>query len=174
MVLASGEVVLARRDDDTTNDLWDALRGGSTNFGIVTAVEMSCFPAPASFRAGALFYLPLARQATLKAFYDLASAPCPSPAEEDSAPTSHAMWCITLASGVKVINTMVTTTGTPQQESLDAFTSVWGRVPFTGKITAGTQGGFLEKMGKLAPEDGKRSVELLGLYRVFCETQGLT
>lgn len=158
MVLASGEVVLARRDDDTTADLWDALRGGSTNFGIVTAVEMSCFPHPAHFRSGALFYLPLARQATLKAFHDLASAPCPGPAEEDSVPISQAMWCITQASGVKVINTMVTTTGSPKQESLDAFTNVWGRIPFTGKITAGTQGRFLEKMGKLAPEDGKRSV----------------
>lgn len=163
MVLASGEVVLARRDDDSTKDLWDALRGGSTNFGIVTAVEMSCFPSPPNFRSGALFYLPMARQSTLKAFYDLAAAPCPSAAEQDTAPISHAMWCITLASGVKVINTMVTTSGTPQEESLEAFTSVWGRVPFTGKIVPGTMGKFLEKMGKLAPEDGKRLVGLIGL-----------
>ncbi|KUI59504.1 Cytokinin dehydrogenase 1 [Cytospora mali] len=69
VVLASGEIITARRDDSKTADLWDALRGGSTNFGIVTAVEMSCFPHPAHFRGGTPFYLPSARQETLKALY---------------------------------------------------------------------------------------------------------
>lgn len=54
IVLASGEIIIASRDDSKTADLWDALRGGSTNFGIVTAVEMSCFPHPALFRGGLL------------------------------------------------------------------------------------------------------------------------
>lgn len=117
---------------------------------------MSCFPHPTHFRSGAIFYLPLARQATLKAFYDFASAPAPM----EGQPVNHCMWCITQASGVKVINTMVTTTGSPKEEDLTSFTSVWGRVPFTGKISDGTYGQFLEKMGKLAPEDGKRSVHL--------------
>lgn len=104
-----------------------------------------------------MFYLPLARQATLKAFHDMASVPSPAEAKQ-LVPISHSLWCITQASGVKIINTMVTTTGSPEQENLDAFTSVWGRIPFTGQIISGTQGQFIEKMGRLAPEAGKRSV----------------
>lgn len=154
VVLASGEVVLAKRDDTATLDLWDALRGGSTNFGIVTAVEMSCFPHPTSFHGGTGFYLPWARRATIQAFYDLASAPVPG----EGKPISHSMWCITHLQYVpiKLISTLSSTTGSPKEEDVRALTSAWGRIPFTGSLSPSSHGQFVERMGKLAPQEGNR------------------
>lgn len=154
VVLASGEIIIARRDDSKTADLWDALRGGSTNFGIVTAVEMSCFPHPALFRGGTPFYLPLARQETLKALYRVAVASNPFPGENE--PINHAMWSITQTFGLKFINAMITTTGSTKQENLEDFTSVWGRIPLIGGLRTSSHGEFVERMGNLAPEGGRR------------------
>jgi FAD/FMN-containing dehydrogenase len=152
VVLASGDVVLAKRDDSSTADLWDALRGGSTNFGIVTAVEMTCFPHPTLFRGANVLYLPLARKATLKALCNLGVAPFP----EEGQPLNHAMWCITQYSGVKVINAILTTTGSPEQEKMHEFTSAWGRIPLIGRLHASTHGKFVTETGKLAPKGGSR------------------
>ncbi|ROW13881.1 hypothetical protein VPNG_03633 [Cytospora leucostoma] len=154
VVLASGEIITARRDNSKTADLWDALRGGSTNFGIITAVEMSCFHHPALFRGAVPFYLPSAQTATLKALYRVASIPLP----KDGEPISHAIWSINQIFGLKIINTMITTTGSSEEESLQDFTSVRGRIPFTGTIRSSSHGQFVERMGELSPEGGKRSL----------------
>ena len=42
VVLASGEIVNANRDQNS--DLWLALKGGSSNFGIVTRFDIRTFP----------------------------------------------------------------------------------------------------------------------------------
>ncbi|KUI71881.1 Mitomycin radical oxidase [Cytospora mali] len=150
--------ITARRDDSKTADLWDALRGRSTNFGIVTAVEMSCFPHPALFRGCTPFYLPSSRQETLKALYRVASIPLPKEGE----PINHAIWSITQTFGLRFFNAMITTTGSEKQENLRDFTGVWGRIPFnTGSLQASSHGQFVERMGKLAPEGGKRSLGTL-------------
>lgn len=115
---------------------------------------MSCFPHPALFRGGTPFYLPSARQETLKALYRVASIPLP----KDGEPINHAMWSITQTFGLKFINAMITTTGSVKQESLQDFTSVWGRIPFMGSIRTSSHGQFVERMGKLAPEGGKRTL----------------
>lgn len=155
VVTASGEVVRAGRNDSETSDLWDALRGGSTNFGIVTAVEITCFAHPAFFRGTNVFYLPIARQATLKALVEVGCAPFPA----DSQPVSHAMWCITQFHGMKFINALLTTTGSPKQVRMDGFTSVWGRIPLTGRLGDSSHGKFIEEQGKLAPKNGSRTID---------------
>lgn len=155
VVLASGEVVRAARDDERTADLWDALRGGSTNFGIVTAVEIACIPHPTTFRGANVFYLPTARRASLKALVDVGSEPYP----EDGRPVNHAMWCITHVTGIKLINALLTTTGTAKEVDMGGFVSVWGRIPLTGGLKASSHGRFIEEQGKLAPKDGNRTLD---------------
>lgn len=53
LVTADGELV--RADDEHEPELFWALRGGSGNFGVVTAIEFDLFPAPQVF-AGSLFF----------------------------------------------------------------------------------------------------------------------
>lgn len=145
----------AARDDGRTADLWDALRGGSTNFGIITAVEIACFPHPETFRGANVFYLPMARRASLKALVGVGSEPFP----EDGKPVNHAMWCITHVTGIKVINALLTTTGTAKEVDMREFMGVWGRIPMTGSLKASSHGRFIEEQGKLAPENGKRTLD---------------
>jgi FAD/FMN-containing dehydrogenase len=152
VVTASGEIVRAGRNDSETSDLWDALRGGSTNFGIVTAVEITCFAHPEFFRGTNVLYLPIARQATLKALVEVGCAPFPA----DGQPVSHAMWCITQFYGMKFINALLTTTGSPKKVRMDGFTSVWGRISLTGRLGTSSHGKFIEEQGKLAPKNGSR------------------
>ena len=150
VVLASGETVTATKRENP--DLWDALRGGSNNFGVVTAVELQCFDHPQSFRGGFAYYLPFARNSTLKALVDHGAAGAPGPA----APISHVMWSMTYTAGVKVINTILTTTGPANAEDMRAFTNVWGRVPMTGTLRPSTVGEFVERQSKLSPASGSR------------------
>lgn len=142
----------AARDDKETSDLWDALRGGSTNFGVVTAVEMICFPHPKIFRGTNVFYLPLAQHATLKALVDMGSASGPG----DGQPISHVMWCITQFYGMKFINALLATTGSPKEVKMRDFVSIWGRLPLTGRLNSSSHETFTEEQGKLAPKNGSR------------------
>lgn len=158
VVLASGEVVRASRDDERTADLWDALRGGSTNFGVVTAVDMACVPHPATFRGGNAFYLPWARRATLGALVGVGSEPFPGD-DDGGGPVNHAMWCITHVAGVKIINALLTTTGEADEEDMAGFVGVWGRIPLTGGLRASSHGRFVEEQGRLAPKDGSRTLD---------------
>ncbi|KAK7740775.1 hypothetical protein SLS53_005243 [Cytospora paraplurivora] len=77
---------------------------------------------------------------------------------KDGEPISHAMWSINQIFGLKIINTMITTTGSSEDESLQDFTSVRGRIPFTGSFRSSSHGQFVERMGELSPEGGKRSL----------------
>lgn len=141
----------AARDEDAA-DLWDALRGGSTNFGIVTAVEIACFPHPTVFRGTNAFYLSYAREATLKALIDLASEPFP----EDGKPINYGIWCITHYLGLKFINALLSTTGASAEVDMNPFVGIWGRIPWTGSLTATSHGKLIEEEGKLAPKGGAR------------------
>ncbi|OJD13546.1 hypothetical protein AJ78_06006 [Emergomyces pasteurianus Ep9510] len=152
IVLASGEVVRAARDEDTA-DLWDALRGGSTNFGIITAVEIACFPHPTVFRGAIAFYLPYARQATLRALINMGLEPFP----EDGEPINHGMWSITHYLGLQFINALLTTTGAPAEVDMNKFVDIWGRIPWTGILKTTSHRKFVEQQGKLAPKDGART-----------------
>lgn len=155
IVTASGDIVLASRDDDATSDLWDVLRGGSTNFGIVTAIEMACFPHPDTFRGTNVFYLPIARHATLKALVNMAKDP--SPQEGD--PINHSIWSISHFMGMKFINAMLTTTGSPEQVDMRDWLRVWGRVPLTGNLKTRSHGDFITEYGKLVPSNGSRTLD---------------
>ncbi|KAI2970566.1 CAZyme family AA7 [Aspergillus niger] len=53
VVLANGEIVNA--NPKTNSDLWEALRGGGNNFGIVTRYDMRTFPQGSLF-GGSLWY----------------------------------------------------------------------------------------------------------------------
>ena len=155
VVLASGEVVLARRDDPETADLWDALRGGSTNFGVVTAVEMVCFPHPAHFRCANIAYLSPARQATLQAVVELGSQPS-APTEGEA--TTHAIWALTHAAGVpvKILNVMATTTAAAGCDGLQGFLDARGRIPLLGGLREKKHSEFATEVGNLSAKDGSR------------------
>lgn len=145
----------ASRDDETTSDLWDALRGGSTNFGIVTSVEMACFLHPATYRATNAFYLPLARHATLKALVDMGLQPAP----REGQPVNHSIWVISHFKGMKFINAMLTTTGSPKEVDMRDWLRVWGRIPLTGRLKAFSHGDFITEYGKLVPANGSRTLD---------------
>lgn len=145
----------ASRDDEATADLWDALRGGSTNFGIVTAVEIACFPHPEIYRGTNAFYLPMARHATLEALVDMAQEPSPG----DGQPINHAIWSISYFMGMKFINAMLTTTGSAEEVDMCDWLRVWGRVPLTGNLKATSHGDFIVEYGKLVPANGSRTLD---------------
>jgi hypothetical protein len=151
VVLASGEVVWARRDDSETADLWDVLRGGSTNFGVVTAVEMACFPHPDHFRCASILYLSPGRQATLQGLVDYGLR---APAEGE--PVTHAIWTMTHLAGVpvKLINILVSTTAEKGVGELQGLVNARARIPLTGSLKEKTQGQFAKEMGDMSPQDG--------------------
>lgn len=66
VVTASGDIV--RADDDENPDLFWALRGGSGNFGVVTAFEFALHPVGPEVLAGQVFY-PFERSKELLRFY---------------------------------------------------------------------------------------------------------
>jgi FAD/FMN-containing dehydrogenase len=67
VVLASGEIVDANK---TTNaDLFRALKGGRSNFGVVTRVDIITHPRDTIW-GGAILYPPNTEEAQLEAFWD--------------------------------------------------------------------------------------------------------
>lgn len=145
----------ASRDDEATADLWDALRGGSTNFGIVTAVEIACFPHPATYRATNAFYLPVARHTTLEALVSMGLEPSPG----DGQPINHSIWSISHFMGMKFINAMLSTTGPPEEVDMRDWLRVWGRLTLTGNLKATSHGDFIVESGKLVPANGSRTLD---------------
>lgn len=69
VVLASGKIVKANKS--TNQDLWLALKGGSNNFGIVTAFTMEAFD-QGEFWGGAIVYDQSTFDAQFQAFEDFA------------------------------------------------------------------------------------------------------
>lgn len=154
VVLASGEIVRAARDDPKTADLWDALRGGSTNFGIVTSIEMDCMAHPQHFRASAAFYLSPARKATLQALVDLGSKR--DVLDADAVP--HAIWTITHVAGVpfKVIALLMSTTKAAGYGALQGFVDARWRVPLTGTLKEMRHSAWAQVITDMTPKDGSR------------------
>ncbi|RAH80341.1 FAD-binding domain-containing protein [Aspergillus japonicus CBS 114.51] len=64
IVLASGAIVQANATDNPS--LWKALRGGGTNFGIVTRFNLPTFPQD-PFWAGVTYYSPASFPAQIEA-----------------------------------------------------------------------------------------------------------
>ncbi|KAK8023210.1 hypothetical protein PG991_007091, partial [Apiospora marii] len=164
VVLASGRVVRASPSssgDDETEDLWNALRGGSTNFGIVTAVEMECFPHPAHFRCAYMFYLTPARQATLEALVKLSRRPFDAAlAEGQTEPVvDHVIWSITHVPyvPVKIIAVSPSSTGAVGRDNLSEFVAPWTRIPGTPTPREVTHGAYAKEVGDLAKKDGSRN-----------------
>ncbi|KAK8044576.1 hypothetical protein PG993_004600 [Apiospora rasikravindrae] len=194
VVLASGRVVRATAPssgkggkgnssgagDDDTEDLWDALRGGSTNFGIVTAVEMECFPHPKHFRCAYMFYFTPARQSTLEALVKLSRRPfVATPAEGQTEPVvDHVIWSISHVPyvPVKVIAVSSSSTGATSQGDLSEFVTPWSRIPGTPTPREVKHSAYAKEVGDLACKDGSRnayksiSVKLdLGLLNTIVE-----
>ncbi|KAI0965162.1 hypothetical protein F4678DRAFT_453654 [Xylaria arbuscula] len=72
VALANGSVVIA--NSASNSDLWRALRGGGSNFGIVTKLVMNT-TALGDIWAGEALYEPSALDAQIQAFYSFASNP---------------------------------------------------------------------------------------------------
>ncbi|KAK6840518.1 hypothetical protein PG995_016272 [Apiospora arundinis] len=147
--------------DDNAEDLWDALRGGSTNFGIVTAVEMECFPHPEHFRCAYMFYLTPARQATLEALVKMSRRPFDATLKNgQSEPVvDHLIWSITHVPYVpfKVIAVSASSTGPAAQDTLAEFSAPWTRIPGTPVPREVTHGAYAKEVGDLACKDGSRN-----------------
>lgn len=116
---------------------------------------MACFPHPDSFRGTNIFYLPIARHATLKALVDMAKGPLP----QEGDPINHSIWSISHFMGMKFINAMLTTTGSPEQENMRDWLRVWGRIPLTGNLKIRSHGDFITEYGKLVPANGSRTLD---------------
>ncbi|KAI9662174.1 MAG: hypothetical protein M1831_002870 [Alyxoria varia] len=74
VVLASGEIVEVNKESHS--DLFQALKGGSNNFGIVTRFDFPVFD-QGQMWGGAIFHASTAYQELAKAFYDFAADPTP-------------------------------------------------------------------------------------------------
>ncbi|KAK8098362.1 FAD-binding domain-containing protein [Apiospora kogelbergensis] len=175
VVLASGQVVRATAPsssgkeptssdadaEDDAEDLWDALRGGSTNFGIVTAVEMECFPHPKHFRCAYMFYLTPARQATLEAMVKMSRRPFDAtPKDGKIEPVvDHLIWSITHIPYVpfKVIAVSASSTGPAGQDTLAEFAAPWTRIPGTSVPREVMHSAYAKEVGDLACKDGSRN-----------------
>ena len=78
VVLASGTVVHAKKNDSSTQDLFRALRGGSNNFGIVTHFTFRTFN-QGQLWGGTLIHGIDTKEQQLKSFYDFAGSSDPDP-----------------------------------------------------------------------------------------------
>ncbi|KAK8085150.1 hypothetical protein PG997_006421 [Apiospora hydei] len=162
VVLASGRVVCATAPssegkdgkngsgaDEDTEDLWDALRGGSTNFGIVTAVEMECFPHPKHFRCAYMFYLTPARQSTLEALVKGQAEPV----------VDHVIWSISHVPyvPVKILAVSSSSTGAAGQDGLSELVTPWSRIPGTATPREVKHSAYAKEVGDFACKDGSRN-----------------
>ncbi|KAK8069013.1 hypothetical protein PG994_005629 [Apiospora phragmitis] len=161
VVTASGRVVRAERpsssskdtdaqvgaDDDDAGDLWDALRGGSTNFGIVTAVEMECFPHPKHFRCAYMFYLTPARQPTLEAMVKMSRRPF------DATPGMAKASLLLITS----YGPSLTSRAAGQEDTLCEFVAPWTRIPGTETPRELKHSEYAKEVGDLACNDGSRN-----------------
>ncbi|GME49777.1 FAD binding domain containing protein [Neofusicoccum parvum] len=66
IVLASGEIVNANKEENA--DLWQALKGGSNNFGIVTRIDMMTFENGGDLWGGFIYYDNSTAEQHVKAF----------------------------------------------------------------------------------------------------------
>ncbi|KAL1614226.1 hypothetical protein SLS56_012166 [Neofusicoccum ribis] len=66
IVLASGEIVNANKEENA--DLWQALKGGSNNFGIVTRIDMMTFENGGDLWGGFVYYDNSTAEQHVKAF----------------------------------------------------------------------------------------------------------
>lgn len=97
----------------------------------------------------------MARRATLQALIDVGSEPFP----QDGQPINHAIWCITHYMGMRFINALLTSTGSPKEADMQSWVGARGRIPMTGTLRASSHGKFIEQQGKLAPANGGRTLD---------------
>lgn len=97
----------------------------------------------------------MARHATLKALVNMGLEPSPG----DGQPINHSIWSISHFMGMKFINAMLSTTGSPEEVDMRDWLRVWGRLPLTGNLRATSHGDWIVEYGKLVPSNGSRTLD---------------
>lgn len=147
VVLASGEIVHANAEDNA--DLWNALKGGLNNFGIVTSFKMKTFMSGAIW-GGVTYYMP-------DTFSQLLQRACDFVHNETDEDT-HIMCSIGYGFGHQAVTcVMYHTQGKENPPALQRFTSMEPQIKQMCTMRTSTHLGFCEELSKFS-NDGLRLV----------------
>ena len=139
MVLANNKIVTASQTEN--NDLWLALKGGSSNFGIVTRFDIRTFP-QGTFYGGVIVYPISTLSAQLAAFANLTANFDPYAAIIMSFSWSQ-------KNGYSVFNNLEYTKADPNPPTMQPFTSLQPQYLNTMRIS--TLSDFATESSAFAP-----------------------
>ncbi|KAK4221707.1 bifunctional solanapyrone synthase [Podospora fimiseda] len=145
IVLASGELVRANADENT--DLWVALKGGLNNFGIVTSITMTTFPAT-DIWGGITYFLP-------DTFMQIMSKACGFVNNEIDQDV-HFMWSAGYGYGHRAVScVMYHTQGKVKPPAIQSFLDVQPQIEQMSTIRTAKNSDFCEELGRFSI-DGNR------------------
>lgn len=141
-VLASGEVVYVT--SSSYPDLWNALKGGSNNFGIVTRFDVAAFPSTQMWGGTVSYnYTPAVLDAQAKAFTSFMD-----PKKFDDAAMMGLILGFANPGGYSISNSLFYLEPTPFPKAYQPFTSI----PSTGNtIQTATVAEIVNSFGKFLP-----------------------
>lgn len=149
IVLASGVVVRANAGEYA--DLWNALKGGLNNFGVVTSFKMKTFKSGAIW-GGVTYYMP-------DTFSQLLQRACDFVHNETDEDT-HIMCSIGYGFGHQAVTcVMYHTQGKENPPALQRFTTMEPQIKQMCTMRTSTHLGFCEELSKFS-NDGLRLVSL--------------
>ncbi|KAL8404438.1 hypothetical protein RB594_009331 [Gaeumannomyces avenae] len=126
VVLADGSVVDANRTSN--QDLYRALKGGSSNFGIVTRFDLDTFEAPSTLWGGTVGWTDAGSAAVIKATKNFADS-----AGDHQDSSSIVFWTFTQGSGATepiVIAALHNTAGVPAAPQYREFLSIPNNITY--------------------------------------------
>ncbi|RYO99950.1 hypothetical protein DL764_006659 [Monosporascus ibericus] len=145
VVLASGEVAIANAGENA--GLWNALKGGLNNFGILTSFKMKTFVS-GNIWGGITYYMP-------DTFSQLLQNACDFVCNETDEDT-HIMCSAGYGFGHQAVTcVMYHTRGEENPPSLQRFTALEPQIKQMGTMRTSTHLGFCEELSKFS-SDGLR------------------
>ncbi|RYP42180.1 hypothetical protein DL768_010379 [Monosporascus sp. mg162] len=145
VVLASGEVAIANAGENS--DLWNALKGGLNNFGVLTSFKMKTFQS-GNIWGGLVYYIP-------DTFSQLLQNACDFVHNETDEDT-HIMCSASYGFGHRVVTcAMYHTRGEENPPSLHRFTALEPQFNLQCTMRTSTHLGFCEELSKFS-SDGLR------------------
>ena len=142
VVLASGEIVNANARENS--ELWWAVKGGSNNFGVVTAFHFTVFE-EADLWGGMVAYDASEFPGQLEALYEFAHH-----AAHDE--LTQVMACMGLFGGhMTCLNLLYRTDAKPKPESLRPFFEVGKQYEGHSTLRIGSHKDFVDEIGKTNP-----------------------
>lgn len=144
VVLANGSIVNANAQENS--DLWAALKGGSNNFGIVTAFDLSTFPQGSMYGGNVIYSTDLFPQ-QLKALGDYA-------ANLDSDQDIHLIISIAYSfvfGSTVCLNCAYATKGELNSSSIKPFTPLQQQFEAYNTLRSDSVKGFADEQTKGSP-----------------------